>query len=163
MLKRYLQKVIATLTALEPEVVHAFILFIGFDGVLHPRTSGTFRHLPTLEEVLGAYPEIRVVISSTWKHSHELADLRGWFSPGFAHRVIGTTPDLAAGPGSRQREIEQWPRQNPTAQWLALDDESRLFDSDCVWAHLTELSTGLTSSDFRALEGHFQKALASAF
>jgi hypothetical protein len=135
-----------------------FVLFLDFDGVLHPRTSGTVRHAPALERLLAKHPQVLVVVSSTWKHSNSVADLRGWFSRDFAPRVVAVTPDLPHGVGSRQREIEAWLRANPAKQWLALDDEPRLFEPNCPWLYLTNTADGLTASDLEAIDAVLAKA-----
>jgi len=134
-----------------------FVLFLDFDGVLHPRTSGTCRHLASLEAVLRRAPHVQVVVSSTWKHQNSLQDLRGWFSADIQERVIDVTPDLAQGKGSRQQEIQAWLKRHPTLRWLALDDEPGLFEPNCPWLYLTQTATGLTAADLLALEALFQR------
>lgn len=115
------------------------IIFLDFDGVLHPRAPAGkfFVHLPRLEGVLRDFPAVELVISSTWRESKTLDDLREIFSPDFRDRVIGTTPVLDVeyppGPaGSREKEIREYLFQEPDANrpWLALDDEAPLFNSD---------------------------------
>jgi hypothetical protein len=137
-------------------VIHPFILFLDFDGVLHSRTSGTFRHVPALSQCLAPYPFVKIVISSAWRFNEDLEGLRGWFPPEMANRIIGVTPCAVDGPRSRQNEIEQWVRDNPTRGWCALDDESQLFASDCPWLIKTDNAQGLTAETLRDLD----KALA---
>lgn len=46
------------------------ILFLDFDGVLHPEHCHESKHfccLPVLEDALRQAPEWQVVISSTWR------------------------------------------------------------------------------------------------
>ena len=43
------------------------ILFLDFDGVLHPGNRGTFERAPMLEMWLLKHPEVDVVISSSWR------------------------------------------------------------------------------------------------
>ncbi|WCT24267.1 HAD domain-containing protein [Acidovorax temperans] len=52
------------------------ILFLDFDGVLHPEHCHESKHfccLPVLEDALRQAPEWQVVISSTWRLQKSLA------------------------------------------------------------------------------------------
>ena len=75
------------------------ILFLDFDGVLHPEYDGqatpadvVFCHLPRFEAVMRDYPEVEIVISSMWREQFPLDALRARFSPDIAGRIIGATP-----------------------------------------------------------------------
>ncbi len=131
-----------------------FILFLDFDGVLHPRTSGTCRFAPLLAEFLRAQPSVQVVISSTWRLQYPLEDLREWFARDVQDRFIDVTPELPGGAASRQREIEQWLRRRASVRWAALDDEASLFTPGCPQLVLTESATGLTKATLELLARH---------
>lgn len=118
------------------------ILFLDFDGVLHPdpcTDAGMLLcHLPRLESVLRDFPSVQVVISSTWRATRTLGELRAYFSPDIADRVIGVTPnwrdlpDLLDTIGHtyvREVEIEGWLRASgrPWEQWVAIDDKAYWF------------------------------------
>lgn len=118
------------------------ILFLDFDGVLHPEpcsdSSILFCHLPRLESVLRDFPDVRIVISSTWRTAHTLDNLKANFSPDIAQRIIGVTPawrdlpDLLDTIGHtyvRQVEIEGWLRASgrPWEKWIAIDDKAYWF------------------------------------
>jgi len=116
------------------------ILFLDFDGVLHPRAPGEalFSNLPRLEAVLRDFAFLEVVITSTWREDMSLEELRAKFSPDIQHRVIGTTPvieiEFPAGPhGSREEEIHLFLEQenHHIRPWVALDDEEKLFRPRC--------------------------------
>lgn len=116
------------------------ILFVDFDGVLHPRApgKGLFSNLARLEAVLRDFKFVEVVITSTWREDMTFDQLQELFSPDIRTRIIGTTPvveiDFPAGPaGSRQEEILLFLEQGnyKDHSWLALDDEERLFQPDC--------------------------------
>jgi hypothetical protein len=49
------------------------IMFLDFDGVLHPKMNGTFEHMDNLKKVLDKYPQIDIVISSSWRFSMDAA------------------------------------------------------------------------------------------
>lgn len=59
------------------------ILFLDFDGVLHPEHCHESKHfccLPFLEGVLREIPDCELVITSTWRLHKPLDDLRSYFS-----------------------------------------------------------------------------------
>ncbi len=116
------------------------IIFLDFDGVLHPEPcfddNKLFCSLPKFEGILRDFPRIQVVISSTWRESRTLEVLREFFSAEYRHRIIGVTPvwhqhselfDIIGY--QRQTEIEAWLRSSsePWSPWIAIDDKSYLF------------------------------------
>lgn len=117
------------------------ILFLDFDGVLHPdpcrNEDMLFCRLLHFESVMRDFPEVDIVITSIWRNTRDLAKLRALFSPDIAKRIVGVTPDWreveqlvsVVGPYSRQVEIEGWLRQagREGEPWLALDDRPKLF------------------------------------
>ncbi|MFZ6871913.1 HAD domain-containing protein [Undibacterium sp. Di27W] len=115
-------------------------LFLDFDGVLHPDPcydkSQYFSCLPRLESVLRDFPEVQIVISSTWREKRPVSLLKSFFSVDIGTRVIGSTPfwydipDIVEVIGyQRHAEIEGWLRQcgEPWSDWVAIDDKSHLF------------------------------------
>ena len=132
--------------------MYFFILFLDFDGVLHPGTSGTMRFARKLEVFLARFPQVKVVISSNWRMGESLESLRGWFSPSFASRIIDVTPIHPDSAGSRQAEIEAWLAANPTKAWRALDDDTSLFRPGCPWLIATNKRDGLTDTELELLE-----------
>ena len=71
------------------------ILFLDFDGVLHPEHCHESKHfccLPVLESALRQVPEFKLVITSTWRLQSPLEQLRQRFSSDVAVRIAGTTP-----------------------------------------------------------------------
>ncbi|MBC3862425.1 hypothetical protein H8K32_09975 [Undibacterium jejuense] len=116
------------------------ILFLDFDGVLHPEPcyeeAQLFSCLPRLENVLRDFPEVQIVISSTWRDKRSLIELKAFFSEDIADRIIGTTPAWREIPEimdtigyQRHAEIEGWLRKScrPWINWLAIDDKPYLF------------------------------------
>jgi hypothetical protein len=116
-------------------------LFLDFDGVLQPYPcryqSDQLCHIPRLENVLRDFPEVLVVVSSSWKDDQDLVTLRSYFSADIAARIIDVTPhwsslpDLAAlvGPFQRQVEILGWleDRGFLAEKWIAIDDRPGWF------------------------------------
>lgn len=115
----------------------AQIIFLDFDGVMHPEfchESDHFVHLHTFEAVMRAAPHVELVISSTWRHKRSLNELKALFSADVAARIIGATPqyaELEEVPDAlvgyeREAECRNWLRQQgrATQGWLAVDDRS---------------------------------------
>lgn len=121
------------------------ILFLDFDGVLHPYFQSTdssdpesqnFCFLGNFENALRNTPqleEIDIVISSRWRLNRSLEDLQSLFSPDIAKKIIGKTPfldDNDSEDGARQKEVEAWLiTENKTDQsWIGIDDNVYLYD-----------------------------------
>ncbi|PQA75956.1 HAD domain-containing protein [Rhodoferax sp. TS-BS-61-7] len=113
------------------------ILFLDFDGVMHPEfchESKHFVHRDTFEAVVRAASHVELVISSTWRNSRPLDELRALFTADVAARIIGATPlyaqleevpDTLVG-YAREAECRHWLQQHGRAaqEWLAVDDRS---------------------------------------
>lgn len=113
------------------------ILFLDFDGVMHPEfchESKHFVHLENFEAVMRAAPHVDLVISSTWRQKRSLDELKALFSTDVAARIIGATPlyaqledvpDALVG-YEREAECKKWLHQHgrTTQEWLAVDDRS---------------------------------------
>lgn len=121
------------------------IVFLDFDGVLHPiptKDRDLLCHIPRLETVLRAFPDVLVVISSWWRASQTIHELREYFSVDIRARIIDMTPVVTEmAPGSlflasakmRHDEIMQWIAENIyTGPWVALDDAYREFPEPCL-------------------------------
>ncbi|MES2730000.1 MAG: HAD domain-containing protein [Pseudomonadota bacterium] len=135
------------------------ILFLDFDGVLHPiptKDRNLLCHVPRLEGVLRDFPYIQVVVSSLWRASHDLEGLRHYFSEDIRPRIIGMTPftetpaymsdsDFILGV-VRYKEILLWIEQNKyEGPWLALDDAWREFPDPCEQLIRCETEIGFDS------------------
>lgn len=138
------------------------LLFLDFDGVLHPclprpEENALFSCQQTFEAALRerflpAHPDTRIVISSSWRLSQSLDVLRGYFSPDIGSRIIAVTPEIDVScyeqlRGSRQREIEQWLCASSAVghPWIAIDDDELIFDDCCPHLVLCDTAHGFTS------------------
>lgn len=129
------------------------IVFLDFDGVLHPENITSkevlFNRLPLVEEVLREFPRAEIVISSTWRlnwpdQTTSMLEMRKHFADDIAARVVGVTPnyihlDRKKAPDGlyfyhRQWECEMWLRASCPAgtPWIALDDRAYWFRPFCV-------------------------------
>jgi hypothetical protein len=71
------------------------ILFLDFDGVLHPLhcpASQHFCYLNQFEATIEKFPNVELVISSTWRTQRSSTELKGFFSKSVADRIVGMTP-----------------------------------------------------------------------
>lgn len=129
------------------------IVFLDFDGVLHPEYAEgpasadvLFCHLPRFEAVIRDYPSVDIVISSTWREQLSLDAIRARFSADISERIIDVTPillDLDAKDMLRRRECEilAWlvSVNRESEPWLALDDAAWQFQQhrdkliSCQW------------------------------
>lgn len=117
------------------------ILFLDFDGVLHPEGEGhlandgmDFCFLPRLEELLREFSHVKIVISSSWREQLAYQKLLKPFSEDIRVRILGATPHSGFGlpPPYRQREGEilAWLQIHDAIDepWVALDDAYWQFD-----------------------------------
>jgi len=119
------------------------IVFLDFDGVLHPdpcRDEQLFEQAPRLVRALEEFPEASVVLSTSWRTFLGFKQLVTPLDEELQRRVIGVTPrfnDFPAAPGlvpyRRQAECVQWLAENgmDDAAWLALDDRASWFEPYC--------------------------------
>lgn len=140
------------------------ILFLDFDGVLHPYGGPSphdFCELPRINKLLREpdYQHVEVVIMSAWRTMYEinasvvtvtprpLVDMQQYFPANLQHRIIGTTPYLGGleNDGIREREVRHWlHEQGQTSRpWIALDDFEHLFEPDCKNLVVVPSYTGL--------------------
>lgn len=149
------------------------ILFLDFDGVLHPETAIStrvdFQHSPLLWRILREVPEVEVVFSTSWRISHTLEDLIAIVTLGggedLSHRFIGVNPvvDMVSREqgdlGHRRDECLRWLEANRSRfpfwkkeiPWIALDDIAYWYGLPCFNLHMTDYLTGLTDADVEAV------------
>lgn len=127
------------------------ILFLDFDGVLHPdavylergrpvlRAPGQLlMWAPLLETVLATVPQVRLVLSTSWARHLGYSRARAALPPSLQEKVIGATwhSRMARHPeGFHKLELNAWDQATRYQQirryvdraalthWLALDDQ----------------------------------------
>jgi HAD domain in Swiss Army Knife RNA repair proteins len=93
--------------------------------------------------------QVPIIVSSAWRHTQRLDDIKRHFPEDIRQRIVGVTPQLAdadatsihsdsslrgvvAGKHKRQCEIVAWISRNaPDGRWLALDDRASGFEPHC--------------------------------
>jgi hypothetical protein len=154
------------------------IIFLDFDGVLHPENVKSQEpllcRLPLVEEVLREFPQVQIVISSTWRLRWQDPEVAGQemckhFSADIALRVTGVTPtclglDWRAAPDGlflypRQWECETWLRAHrpPGTPWLALDDRAYWFRPFCKSLMIVNRDTGFVAANAEELRERLRR------
>lgn len=112
------------------------LVFLDFDGVLHPHPCTDADHfcwMDNLENVLFQFPNMEIVISSSWREHYSLNSLKNLFSSSIRNKISDTTPviyDKSYSDGDREAEILLWLKQHnrPHEHWIAIDDSLNLFN-----------------------------------
>lgn len=134
-----------------------FVLYLDFDGVLHhedcrwspkkgPYLSpwlkpedgySLFQHISLLEEVLDPYPDLKIVLSTSWVRSYGCEGAAKRLSQSLKSRVIGATfhrrMDLREFMNA-PRGLQVWAdvlRRKPK-DWIALDDDYLHWPAWCL-------------------------------
>lgn len=124
------------------------------------RGQNLFEHADRLAAALEPFPEVRIVITSTWREHFDLDALKGFLPPTLAERVIGVTPQKFSRDGSvqRLREINAFLQDNDLADepWIALDDHAYLF-GDAPNLLLLDGKEGFTDGAAKVLNQRLRK------
>lgn len=126
------------------------IVFLDFDGVLHPEHCHESKHfscLPVFESVLSQVTDCKLVIASTW----------GLQIP--VERLRDVPPTLVSY--EREAVCHAWRRANQVLNepWLAIDDRSWLYRPFCKSLFLTNSRTGLCTTSAERLVARLLKLL----
>jgi len=139
------------------------IVFLDFDGVLHPDPcrdhTRLFEHAPRLAAALAPFAQLAVVLSTAWRTEHGAQALAMQLPPALRQRVVGATrafheidrrPALAAY--RRQAECQDWiDREQPQRCWFALDDRPDQFEPYCDRLIATDGQRGLDDTTLNRL------------
>jgi hypothetical protein len=138
------------------------VLFLDFDGVLHPvgvpEGPLCFSGMETFVRLLELLPDVEVVLSTSWRQSHGLEACLEFFPESIRARIVDANPyrvddrDKADHLLSfvREAECHYWMEKNRSLDtpWLALDDDAVRFSPGCSNLYLTNPATGLMEADF---------------
>lgn len=124
------------------------ILFLDFDGVLHPdavyRAAGRgiqlhaegelMMHAPVLESILDGHDphgEVRIILSTSWVRVLRFSRTLKYLPPGLRKHIRGATwhSGMCREDGidpfdrlTRHEQIAQYVNRHAVRQWLAIDD-----------------------------------------
>lgn len=159
--------------------VNATVLFLDFDGVLHPdaaflvkgrptlKTTGKlFMWAPLLIDVLADFPDVEIVLSTSWARELSFSRARHWLPDELRGRVIGATWHSAMSfkregfrslatwwdEANRYQQIKRYAGRAGLTDWVAIDDQSEGWGADDLdkLVH-THCETGLSDSRVLAL------------
>jgi hypothetical protein len=127
------------------------ILFLDFDGVLHPDAAYLERGRPVLRaegalfmwagllvDALAAHPEVEIVLSTSWARELRFTRARDYLPTELRSRVIGATWHSAMASDERYRglgrvtwwdqatryqQIRRYLDRAHTTRWIAIDDQ----------------------------------------
>lgn len=145
------------------------ILFLDFDGVLHPdqvfitpkgpQLQGPgelFMWAPALEEALNAHPDVKIVLSTSWVRQIGFSKAKKRLPPSLRARVVGSTwhssmskvwaDEIWWDHTSRYGQILQYVVRARLTDWVALDDDAENWGNDDLSRLLrADPSLGLTT------------------
>lgn len=120
------------------------LIFLDFDGVLHPYDRGTFEFVDNFQRLLDKHPTAKVVISSSWRMNYTLDELKRFFDEEYRDAIIGMTPESSSG--DRDIEILEFLEKNPARSFIAIDDDRRLYPTNPSWLFVVPAKLGLNDS-----------------
>lgn len=106
------------------------LLFLDFDGVLHPVTSKPgetlpFEWVPELAALLSEAPGVAIAVHSSWAERYSLDELTDFLGP-LGSRLIG-----GVDRGPKASSILAFLRSRPEVEdWLVIDDEEGEIPAD---------------------------------
>lgn len=103
------------------------ILFLDFDGVLHSSRAELdgkyFRWLPALVKLLANFPDVKIVVHSTWRYDHTDSELRELLGE-LGERFVGSAP---RGPREQVIQMVLQANKGKFTDYLVLDDAPHEF------------------------------------
>lgn len=133
------------------------ILFLDFDGVLHPDAAFLVKGRPTLKsegelfmwapllvDVLADFPEVQIVLSTSWARELSFSRARRWLPDSLRARVIGSTWHSSMAfqadgfrlaqtwwdTATRYQQIKRYADRAGLADWVAVDDQPEGWGAD---------------------------------
>lgn len=151
------------------------ILFLDFDGVLHPSRVYLGQHGPELDgdgslfmwaeplaELLAERPHVQIVLSTAWVRHMPFEQVRDFLPVRLRRRVTGSTwhcilhdpaysqnlPMTYWHDASRYQQVKRWVRLHRLRKWVAIDDDADDWaDADRPHLVQTHPDTGLSEPD----------------
>lgn len=132
------------------------ILFLDFDGVLHPMqcgAAGLFKQSSKIRELLVKYACLRLVVHSSWRFPYSEDEIWDFLEmeDSLRHRYLGVTP---LSEQNRWESIRAWLKVHSyKGNYVILDDMFNSFDLEGQW-HLISppYDEGMRDQDWKELE-----------
>ncbi|MEE4106251.1 HAD domain-containing protein [Pseudomonas viridiflava] len=145
------------------------ILFLDFDGVFHPddvfmtpkgphlRSPGRlFMWAPILDEELTSFPQVKIVLSTSWVRQLDFSRAKKRLPKGLQARIVGATwhssmsktwaDQIWWDETSRHGQISRYVARANIVDWIAIDDDADSWaNSDRNRLLLTNSKEGLTT------------------
>ena len=129
------------------------ILFLDFDGVLHPshfKEGSEFSRVRLLEDVFLNF-NCKILISSSWRFHYPISDLKEKLGRRLSEFVVGSTDDAFQGQYARYHEILEWLNFRGLCDWRAIDDSAFEFPAICGNLILCDSRIGIDISQIKTL------------
>ena len=136
------------------------VLFLAIDGVLHRNGTvtlepdgsisavGAFRWLQSLDAVLQDFPDIEVVLHSSWRLLWETdVELKANLPESLANGIRGTTPRTVM---SRYASIEAYCTEHGVTKFCVIDDERAAFPERLAGLVVCDQVMGISSPQTQA-------------
>lgn len=145
--------------------VHASDVYVSRDFGIHMQAKGRalFEWAPILEELLAPYPEVGIVLSTTWVAEWGLEFSRDVLPPALGRRIVGATycaenpPYFDAWPRGKQITSDVLIRR--PSHWFAIDDDRSGWPEDALEKLvLTQGASGISTVE---AQNHIRKILES--
>lgn len=157
----------ASVPGLTKQVYAEKVLYLDFDGVLHDgevywhikrgiymKTPGRqlFEWMAILEELLAPYPEVKIVLSTSWVRARNFNFARSKLSPALQRRVIGATFHKREMRGadfdllSRGAQVVRDVGRRQPKKWFAVDDDTKDWPRGYI-RHLVATDSAVGISD----------------
>ena len=123
------------------------LLFLDFDGVLHPSHfagDSAFARASLLEETLSQFGP-KIVVSSSWRFTHSIEKLKKVVPSAIADLIVGATGSPVIGKHPRFNEIQNFLQGYGPVDWRALDDSYWEFPNPCSRLIRCNPNTGINS------------------
>jgi hypothetical protein len=149
------------------------ILFLDFDGVLHPAWAVMGQHGPELAgdgslfmwaDPLAESSHVQIVLSTSWARHLPFEKVRDFLPVPLRRRVVGSTwhriqtdPDFSRGlpfsywqDASRYQHVKRWVNVHRLRRWVAIDDDAKGWDeADRARLIVTDGTLGLSAPSVR--------------
>ena len=128
------------------------LLYLDFDGVLHhenvlwhsligpylsaPDGYVLFQHATLLESLLEPYPQVSIILSTSWVRRFGAVKAAKNLKPSLRYRVVGATfnsrrDDASFAATPRGLQVHQDVLRRKPKAWIALDDDVVGWPQDC--------------------------------